>query len=96
MKRVAWTEVQDFYLRPGFLRLSLYPQRRATTWRMQAIIQRLRSPLFDLAATTRSLDEHRALMPERNPERSTPVEKAEDHSLKRSFSMEIAHPSSSR
>ena len=50
MKQVAWTKFQDFYLRPGFLNalaavLSL--ERRSVP--NEAIIHRLRSPLFDAA-----------------------------------------------
>jgi hypothetical protein len=50
MKRVAWTKFQDFYLRPGFLKVLaavLSAERRSVP--NEAIIHRLERPLFDPA-----------------------------------------------
>jgi hypothetical protein len=50
MKRVAWTKLQDFYLRLGFLKALaavMSVERRSVP--NDAIIQRLQSPLFDPA-----------------------------------------------
>jgi hypothetical protein len=52
MKRIAWTKFQDFYLRPGFLKVLtavLSAERRSVP--NDAIIQRLRTPLFDPVRT---------------------------------------------
>ena len=75
MKRVAWTKFQDFYLRPGFLKalsVVLSAERRSVA--NEAIIQRLRSPLFDLAANHPGLWTNVAhLMPEpKSGKKATP------------------------
>lgn len=48
MRRLAWTKFQDFYLRPGFLKVlvaGLSPDRRSAP--NEAIVRRLERPLFD-------------------------------------------------
>src|ERR1700722_4244764 len=80
MKRVAWTKFQDFYLRPGFLKalsVVLSAERRSVA--NEAIIQRLRSPLFDLAANHPGLWSNVAhLMPQsKSGKKATPSRQQE-------------------